>query len=1218
MSPVKSDFRNLTPLPEGKINIRGVGGTIPATATGEIHTTTWTRDHELVNVILKDALYVPKLGVRLMSVNAAIHQGLGKFVFDKHEGDVVCNDEKRIPLFKSDDMYFLSELHTRTQGMPPPSSPPGTFIAAPVAMPVACISAIAMHNLNSAEQKLMWHRRLGHLSDVPLNSALRDMNVHPSVLNAVLPHCEPCALSKARQFPYKKREGKRSTNAFELVHSDVWGPLKTPSHNGATYMVIFVDDWTSMVWCYSMMSTSELPDRIHDFLDAVRHPGGNKIKKFQGDGTYKHVQKIANLLNSYGIDLQVSAAYSQGQNGVAERKLQTIATRTLSMMVTGRQPRYMWALAWSYVIHIMNRTSTSANGGVAPISLWNPGEITDLAKLRTFGCPCYIHIPDAQRNKFEMTAYKGIFVGICPFTRAFLIFKAKKHANGHHGRVLDARSVTFDETVPHHKAPARSLVTLFDDFLNMRDTLIPDPNEPATGDAPVDSVDVVDSDDDTTSEKSEQEPPRQIAPEIPSDDDDVPGDNPSNNFPPPPTRSGSPSRFVVSSDRPQASGGEVYLDDDEVMSPAAPHPRRSRRTNILHNMDQDYEYDFHVKADMQYLDGWVVTFNVGPDGYMNGQDWHASYKNAMAGPHGPQWNAAAMKELKAHADRGTWQYVPAANLPPNANVITCRWVWKVKYANVQGKESLFKARLVARGFQQREGIDYNEVFAPTVSYTSVKILLALTATNGWHLIGIDVNTAFLYAEMKEEVYMRHPEGLDVPCDERGNPMVLRLMRSLYGTKQANRNWSQLLTKTLLEFGLIQSQSDQGMYFIRKGENLALLSAFVDDMFIGSSSKMLAEGIVKFLKSKFEIKELGDLSLALGMEIKRDLAAKTLTVTQVSYIDTLLQRFGMADCHPAAANAAPCDGSFDSVPPSNSPPADIKLYQQLVGSLMYLVTCCRTDIAYYVCKLSRKLTAPTERDLQYGLQILKYLKSTREFGLQFGGHGYPVNQVVCYADANYGGVETFNGIKRRSTTGFCLTLNGATVMSSSRLQPVVAQSTAEAEYYALGSAAQGTMFVRNFLDEIGFKQKPTVAYEDNVACRLIATSEVCASKTKHIEIRYHAVRELVQKGYIVIKQIQTKDQIADGLTKALKGPTHASFALAVLGLSRPHAGGLHGDAQAMPGGEALRRENHDDAPRGLRDHRGLRGQRGGGNDCYQRSGSLPPSPAKASGKNGKSH
>jgi hypothetical protein len=978
-------------------------------------------------------------------------------------------------------------------------------------------------------------------------------------------------------------------------------------------MIIFVDDWTNMVWCYPMANQDELTARIHDFLDAVRHPGGNKIKKFQGDGTYKHVTKIVNLLNSYGIDLQVSAAYSQGQNGVAERKLQTIATRTLAMLVTSRQPRYMWSLAWNYVVHLMNRTTTTANGGVAPLSLWNPAEEIDLCKMRTFGCPCYIHIPKVQRNKFELMAYKGVFVGICPFTRAFLVFKPKVHANGHHGKVLDARSVTFDESVPHHKAPARSLVTLFDDFLAVNDTQDTDLGEPAPGAAPVDSPEIVDSEDDATSEDSEQAPAPVETPDIPSDDDDVAGGKPSNFSPPSPTRSRSPSRFVLSAERPQATGGEVYLDDDEVMSPAAPYPRRSRRY-IEPHQDPDYEYDFHVMADRQFLDTWVVTFNISPDGYMNGQDWHASYKNAMAGAHGEQWKVAAMKELKAHADRGTWQYVSATNLPPNANVITCRWVWKVKYANIQGKESLFKARLVARGFQQREGIDYNEVFAPTVSYSSVKILLALTAVNGWHLIGVDVNTAFLYAEMKEEVYMRHPEGLDVPRDKNGAPMLLRLMRSLYGTKQANRNWSQLLTKTLLEFGLLQCQSDQGMYFIRKGKDLALLSAFVDDMFIGSSSKLLADGIVKFLKSKFEIKELGDLSLALGMEIKRDLTAKTLTVTQVSYIDTLLQRFGMTDCHPAAPNAAPCDGSFDSEPPADSPPADVKLYQQLVGSLMYLVTCCRTDIAYYVCKLSRKLTAPTERDLQYGLQILRYLKGTRELGLMFGEPGISVNQVVCYADANYGGVETFNGIKRRSTTGFCLILNGATVMSSSRLQPVVAQSTAEAEYYALGSAMQGTMFVRNFLNEIGFIQKPTIAFEDNVACRLIATSEVCASKTKHIEIRYHAVRELVQKGYVVIKQIPTKDQIADGLTKALKGPAHASFALAVLGLSRrrEHAP-LHGDDPEKQRGDADQCHL-----RGLRDHRGLRGQAGGGNGCYPRSGSLPSSPAKASGKNGKLH
>jgi hypothetical protein len=872
----------------------------------------------------------------------------------------------------------------------------------------------------------------------------------------------------------------------------------------------------------------------------------------------------------------------------------------------------MWALAWNYAVHIMNRTSTTANGGVAPLSLWDPRTVIDMSKLRTFGSVCYVHITRQQRLKFETVAYKGTFVGICPTSSAFLVFKPKVHANGNKGLVLDARSVTFNENVPTHGSPSRSLVTLFDDFLEKAGAQIPDLNKEAPGDEPVEPPENIAPENDANSEKSDE--PLEDAHDVAPDDD--PDDNPSSDLAPSPTRSRSPSRFVISADRPQMPGGEVYLDDDEeVLSPAAPYPRRSSRSHIMPNRDPEYEYDFHAKADVKYLNTWVVTFNISPDGYLNGQDWHASFKNAMASAHGPQWKAAAMKELKAHAERGTWTYVAASSLPPSANVITCRWVWKVKYANVEGKERLFKARLVARGFQQREGIDYNEVFAPTVSYTSVKILLALSAANGWHLVGVDVNTAFLYAEMKEEVYMRHPDGLDVPCDKAGSPMLLRLMRSLYGTKQANRNWSQLLTKTLLEFGLEQSQSDQGMYFIRARGHLALLSAFVDDMFIGSSSKELVDGIIKFLKNKFEIKELGDLSLALGMEIKRNLAAKTLTITQASYIDTVLQRFGMADCHPAAPTAAPCDGSFDSEPPPGSPPADVKLYQQLVGSLMYLVTCCRTDIAYFVCKLSRKLTAPTERDLQYGFQILKYLKGTRELGLHFGGIGFPVNQVVCYADANYGGVETFNGIKRRSTTGFCLMLNGATVMSSSRLQPVVAQSTAEAEYYALGSAAQGTMFVRNFLGEIGFKQEPTVAYEDNVACRLIATSEVCASKTKHIEIRYHAVRELVQKGYLVIKQIPTKDQIADGLTKALKGPAHASFALAVLGLSRPHGHGLpHGPAGGSP-----RRGSRDDDCRPHdhdHDHRTGYGSRPGGTSILPRLSS--PVPVQTGGGKVKFH
>ncbi len=346
--------------------------------------------------------------------------------------------------------------------------------------------------------------------------------------------------------------------------------------------------------------------------------------------------------------------------------------------------------------------------------------------------------------------------------------------------------------------------------------------------------------------------------------------------------------------------------------------------------------------------------------------------------------------------------------------------------------------------------------------------------------------------------------------------------------------------------------DQGVYYSKTEDHHMVVIAFVDDIFIGSDSPNAIKLLKEFLKSKFGIKELGELTMCLGMEIKRDRSAKTTEITQSFYIDTLLKRFGLTDSDPSPN---PPGGDFDS-PDSNQPkaviePCDKSLYQQLIGSLMYLVICTRPDISYYVGKLARKMISPTTRDLQYGQHLLRYVKHTRANGLKFSANPTCINKLLCYVDANWAGEnnrDDINGIAYRSTSGYTILMNGAAISTMSKLQSLVAHSTAEAEYVALSSATLESAFLKNLLDELHFSQPPVTILEDNNACIKIAQNENSGSKVRHINIRYHGIHDYLKQGIIQIKKVSTKDNLADSLTKATTPLKFKTFHQTILGHS----------------------------------------------------------------------
>ena len=497
----------------------------------------------------------------------------------------------------------------------------------------------------------------------------------------------------------------------------------------------------------------------------------------------------------------------------------------------------------------------------------------------------------------------------------------------------------------------------------------------------------------------------------------------------------------------------------------------------------------------------------------------ASYEEALRSPDAPKWTQACAEEYGAHHDIGTWTLVVP---PPGANVIGSRWVFKTKL-NELGEISRLKARFVAQGFSQVPGQDFFDTYAPVAKLSSIRTILAIAAVEDWELQQMDVDTAFLQSPVTEEIYVRQPQGYE-QFGPNGEELVCKLHKSLYGLKQAPRNWNKVLDDWLREYGLEPSGADPCVYAMRCADDLLVIVVYVDDLVIGGSNKHVVDQFKCAIAKRFKMKDLGNLLWLLGMEVRRDRVKRILEIHQTAYIDRLLERFGMSKCKPVGT---PAEGVLARLPSGDGKPSSD--YRSVVGGLLYAAMVTRPDIAYAVQVLGRHLQASGPEHWTAAMRVMRYLQGTRELGIVYGVDASSGVVLQGYADADWAGDRD----TRRSTTGYVFMVAGGTVSWSSKLQPTVALSSAEAEYMAACSAVQEAVHIRRLLGDLEFQQEqPTVIYEDNQGCIALSANPVLHQRTKHIDIRYHFTREKVESGEVVLQYVATEHQLADLLTKAL--------------------------------------------------------------------------------------
>lgn len=482
----------------------------------------------------------------------------------------------------------------------------------------------------------------------------------------------------------------------------------------------------------------------------------------------------------------------------------------------------------------------------------------------------------------------------------------------------------------------------------------------------------------------------------------------------------------------------------------------------------------------------------------------ATYDEAIKCEDAEKWIVAMDSEIEALTENDTFTEI---DRPTNVKLIGGRWVYTIK----DGPDNdIYKARYVAKGYTQVAGQDYFETFAPTAKMSSLRILMQIAAQKGYQVNQLDVKTAYLHAPIDCSIFLEPPKGYN-------KKKVWKLNKSLYGLKQSGRNWNILLDEYLIGLGFSKSFADPCVYH-KEG---VLILIWVDDIIIASDSENQMEEIINHLKNKFRMKDLGRINNFIGIRICQN--DNSIALDQSIYLSKLLRKFGMQDCKPRQTI---CEQK-PTTTECNLTNKCSRRYKEIVGSLVYAMICTRPDLSWAVTKLSQHLDKPTANDWMMLDQVLRYIQGTKDQKLVYHKCDSPL-LLHGYSDSDWGGDPG----ERRSTTGYYFTLaeKGPPVSWKTKKQSSVALSSCEAEYMALSLAAQEAIYLSSFLRSIMNNDTNVKIGVDNQGAIALLKNPIVSNRSKHIDIRYHFVREQYSSGFIDVYYIPTAENVADIMTK----------------------------------------------------------------------------------------
>ena len=499
-------------------------------------------------------------------------------------------------------------------------------------------------------------------------------------------------------------------------------------------------------------------------------------------------------------------------------------------------------------------------------------------------------------------------------------------------------------------------------------------------------------------------------------------------------------------------------------------------------------------------------------------------REARQSPEWPEWKQAIEAELDQLKKMGTWELVerPKGVVPIGNKLIFTKKRDKI------GRLLRYKARLVAKGYAQRPGRDYIETHSPVVRLETIRAILAIAPTRKLHIQQMDVKGAYLNGILNERVYMRQPEGHDD-----GTGRVCLLKKTLYGLKQAGREWNKELDRKLKRRGYVRLRSDPCVYIWRVGEDFAIITVWVDDLLLFSTTIVLMNKMKSDIKSEWEVTDLGEPTKIVGIEIT--MTPDSIAISSSKYIESILRKEGLERSN---AVSTPLDPNVILVPnPEGNAGDRSNSFARLLGELQYIACATRPDIQYAVNRLASYTANPSLQHTTALKRILRYLSGTRSHGIVYKSTPDQPD-FYGYADAAY-----MNGDELRSTTGYVFMAGDGAISWCSKRQISRALSSTAAEYVALSEASREACWLRNLYWELGLlnQRVPTMIRGDNEGSLAMARNPQYHKRSKHIDLRWHWIRELIEDGVVTVDGCRDPDQTADILTKALHRQKHQKHA-----------------------------------------------------------------------------
>ena len=984
----------------------------------------------------------------------------------------------------------------------------------------------------SADAELLhqrWcHRSYGGMRDLIQTQAITGLDgvKMPTTSSAIAHRCDGCSKGKAHRQPFGDHltAGTEAQHVLARIHADVAGPISITSHGGANYFLVLYDEWSQFGFVAPLERKSDATEQILALCRQASNRQGRDVVEFHSDGGGEFINAVLDRFFSKRGTVQSTSVPSTPQwNGKAERLLRTLTEWTTAMIAHAKAAKFLWAYGVDTAMYTFNRTQVcdrtdrtdQSNAGVTPHHRWFKLQTpVSLDHLRVWGCDAvvlYTVAPGMKVKKFEVKSRLCMFVGYDTSKG-----DAWRFYDPSTGKVFTSRDATFyekDFSVSHSVREQQCTIadsnetdddddwltrTTFDNETKLVQLVS---REAASTSEPPAVPSTPESDGTSSDDESEADAPAQ-SPQVDSDDA---VDEPTTAH----TTPAATGPAASSSTAPRRGTRERFRPQRYGMVNGNLAQARAIHVGLVATLFESGEINLDHSEAIVAATGLPRTF---------AEAWAD-----------PAWREPIMRELKAHETNGTWEYVP---LPAGCKTIGHRYVFAVKL-NPDGTEERKKARLTAQGFSQREGIDYfvDKTYAPVLNYHTLRALIALAAACDLEIHQIDVETAFLNAKVEEDIYMRPPDGIKAPPGT-----VCKLRKALYGIKQAGSAWHADIVAKLVSMGYRASSQDPCLFLKRsRSGHQIMFPLFVDDCFpmcwTVDLDEMLEDKAT--LMRHYKIKDSGDAKCLLGIRITRDRPNRTIHLDQSAYVTRLLADYA---AHSAAPRHTPqrldSAASEQDDSPSDSTPHEQQIYQAIVGSCQYLALSTRPDISGAVNNLARGLANPTARNRQDAWHLLSYLAGTVDLRLTYSGD-MATRSLVGYCDATWAGRGGDNDGKSKS--GWIVKLGTGPVSWSSKKQSMVALSSTESEYVAAALAAQEITWLRTLLVECGISgTKATKLFCDNAAAIALSNNAKISQRTKHINVRYHFLRDCVKAGTIEVKWVSSEKQPADLLTKAL-GP-----------------------------------------------------------------------------------